>query len=246
MKGWIYVITNKAMPGLVKVGYSMKDPVLRAEELEHTGSPYPYVVDYEVLVEEPFGIEQKVHSHLKKYHERKEWFHCTSEDAIAAIQSVVGNGALIENFKRADRERVIAIRQQEEAVEKVRKAVEEEQQKRKAEIEEKKQDIYNQYALLLKTASGFPYKILCKILWIFSSIALLLYIFTVPVYLLSTTERVIAGIWLFFNLGLIILTETDIIWVSEQSLEYKMLIAERDKRVEEIENFASQPQSKEK
>ena len=26
LKGWIYVISNKALPGLVKVGYSTKDP----------------------------------------------------------------------------------------------------------------------------------------------------------------------------------------------------------------------------
>jgi len=38
MKGWVYVISNKAMSGLVKVGYSTKDPELRAAELSHTAS----------------------------------------------------------------------------------------------------------------------------------------------------------------------------------------------------------------
>ena len=43
MKGWVYVISNQAMPDLVKVGFSTKDPTLRASELNHTGSPHPYV-----------------------------------------------------------------------------------------------------------------------------------------------------------------------------------------------------------
>jgi hypothetical protein len=33
IRGWVYVIFNEAMPDLVKVGYSTKDPNLRAEEL---------------------------------------------------------------------------------------------------------------------------------------------------------------------------------------------------------------------
>ncbi|HPA47526.1 MAG TPA: GIY-YIG nuclease family protein [bacterium] len=49
MKGWVYIIANKAMPGLVKVGYSMKDPELRAAELNNTGSPHPYVLETEEI-----------------------------------------------------------------------------------------------------------------------------------------------------------------------------------------------------
>ncbi|KFC76184.1 GIY-YIG nuclease family protein [Massilia sp. LC238] len=45
MKGWVYVITNKAIPDLVKVGYSRKDPELRAAELNNTGAPHPYMVE---------------------------------------------------------------------------------------------------------------------------------------------------------------------------------------------------------
>lgn len=115
MKGWVYVISNKAMPNIVKIGYSLKDPELRAAELNHTGSPYPYIVDYEILVEEPRDIEHKVHVRLRDRREGKEWFSCSVEDAIAAIKLVVGsNAAQVENFKRADREKAEA-KQQEEA-----------------------------------------------------------------------------------------------------------------------------------
>lgn len=49
------------MPGLVKVGFSTKDPELRASELNNTGAPHPYVVDYDALVENSRDIEQRVH-----------------------------------------------------------------------------------------------------------------------------------------------------------------------------------------
>jgi hypothetical protein len=91
MKGWVYVISNKAMPGLVKIGFTKKDPEIRAKELNHTGTPHPYLVDYELLIEEPHQVEQKAHALLTEKHEKKEWFRCTPEDAVAALKEIGGN-----------------------------------------------------------------------------------------------------------------------------------------------------------
>jgi hypothetical protein len=90
------VITNKAMPELVKVGFSTKDPALRAVELAHTGSPHPYVVEFDVLVENPHEIEQKTHAELSKFHENKEWFRCSVNQAASAIKLVAGDSVLLE------------------------------------------------------------------------------------------------------------------------------------------------------
>ena len=152
MKGWVYVITNKAMPGIIKVGYSMKDPELRAAELNHTGSPHPYVVDYEVLVEEPRDIEQAAHGRLRDKREGKEWFRCSTEEAIAAIKSVVGSRAQVENFKRADRAKAETIRQQKEAEERAKRAADEERQRREAALNARRQEIISRYEPLLKAA----------------------------------------------------------------------------------------------
>ena len=102
MRGWVYIITNKAMPGLIKVGYTMKDPELRAAELHHTGAPHPYNVDYDVLVENPREIEQQVHCHLNNKKEGKEWFRCTIKDAITAIKVIASTKAILENIKSVD------------------------------------------------------------------------------------------------------------------------------------------------
>lgn len=88
------------MPGLVKVGYTLKDPDLRAKELNHTGSPFPYIVEYDVLVHEPRDIEQAVHAFLVEFKEGKEWFRCSINDAISAIESVGGASLLFEKFKK--------------------------------------------------------------------------------------------------------------------------------------------------
>lgn len=102
MRGWVYIITNKSMPGLIKVGYTMKDPELRAAELNHTGAPHPYNVDYDVLIENPREIENRVHCYLKNQKEGKEWFRCTTKEAIAAIKAVAGTDVILENVKHVD------------------------------------------------------------------------------------------------------------------------------------------------
>jgi tetratricopeptide (TPR) repeat protein len=112
MKGWVYVISNKAMPGLVKVGHSTKDPEFRAKKLHHTGSPYPFLIEYEMLIEDPYQIEQKTHQMLSSKREAKEWFRCTAEEAVVAIKQVAGSRAIIENYPRAERDKAEALHQQ--------------------------------------------------------------------------------------------------------------------------------------
>jgi hypothetical protein len=89
VRGWVYVLTNKAMPDIVKIGYSTKDPILRAEELEGTGLPHPYVVVYDVLVLEPRDVEQSVHTRLRTLNERKEFFRITAQVAVQSIRDVI-------------------------------------------------------------------------------------------------------------------------------------------------------------
>ena len=86
MKGYVYIISNRSMPGIYKVGYTLKDPELRAKELESTGVPHPFVVDYEILVDDPYTLEQKIHKSLSKFNENKEWFNCDFLLCIATIK----------------------------------------------------------------------------------------------------------------------------------------------------------------
>jgi len=111
MKGWVYVITNKAMPGLAKIGFSTKDPELRADDLlRHTGIPHPYEVDYEVLIKEPYQLEQQVHEFLSSKREGGEWFRCNVEEAISAIRQCAEDRIILEICKRVEHEKVKSLR----------------------------------------------------------------------------------------------------------------------------------------
>jgi hypothetical protein len=83
----------------VKIGYSKKDPHIRAEELDCTGTPHPYEVMYDALLFEPSEVEQKVHAILEDQRERKEWFQCSIEDAIKAIRSASIDQEIIEKIR---------------------------------------------------------------------------------------------------------------------------------------------------
>ncbi|MEN9896864.1 MAG: hypothetical protein RLZZ66_513 [Pseudomonadota bacterium] len=89
------------MPDLVKIGFSTKDPDIRAAEFNNTGNPYPYTVKYQTWVNEPKNIEKSVHKILKDrgFHENKEWFNCSFEIAVSAIRETAGNDIIHESVK---------------------------------------------------------------------------------------------------------------------------------------------------
>jgi len=87
MSGWVYVISNKAMPELVKIGYTMKTPDQRAKELSSTGSPFPYNVEYAVLVRNPRLLERTLHSHFSNNCSGKEWFKMKTVEIAAFIKN---------------------------------------------------------------------------------------------------------------------------------------------------------------
>lgn len=95
-KGWVYIIINEAMPGLIKVGYSLRDPKIRAQELDNTGSPFSYEVAYEGLVMNPAEIESITHQQLEKLRAGKEWFRCSIKEAIDNIKDAADE-VLFEN-----------------------------------------------------------------------------------------------------------------------------------------------------
>lgn len=87
-KGFIYVLSSAAMPGLLKVGFSTKVPTARAQELSTTGVPEPFVVLYYCLVSNVRSVEVVVHRSLQEYRytPNREFFQISLQKAIAAIR----------------------------------------------------------------------------------------------------------------------------------------------------------------
>lgn len=89
--GWVYIITNKSMPDVLKVGFTEREPDDRAKELNGTGLPTPYSVVYAIEVSKPRVVEREAHKLLKKHHVGKEWFRCSVVDAQQAIIAACGS-----------------------------------------------------------------------------------------------------------------------------------------------------------
>jgi hypothetical protein len=102
MDGYVYVISNKAMPGLVKVGFTTRTPEERASELDGSHSPYPPVVEYSAKVTDARAVEQDAHKQLKAVCAGKEWFRCKPERAIAAIKEAAGESLRQERSRAQD------------------------------------------------------------------------------------------------------------------------------------------------
>ena len=84
MRGWVYILSNESLPEMVKVGYTSKAPEGRAKELSgDTGVPTPFVVEYEVLIEDAHRCEQNVHRYLsdKRVNDNREFFRCSIDDS---------------------------------------------------------------------------------------------------------------------------------------------------------------------
>jgi TPR repeat protein len=94
--GWVYILSNKTFPNLVKIGMTTKTPEERAKGLDNTGLPYRYVVEYKIRVNNHHKLEQAVHRDMKYYREDKgkEFFRCTVEDAIKSINKIISNDTL--------------------------------------------------------------------------------------------------------------------------------------------------------
>jgi len=220
MKGWVYIISNPAMPGLIKVGHSTKDPELRAQELNNTGSPHPYVVEYEMLIEEPFRVEQQGHKALASFREGKEWFRCSSEEAIAVIQHIAEGRAINETFKRVDREQAEKLRKEREEAESRQRLVE-------ARVAKQQEDVRSKYEEILSSHfTKYPF----WAYWLGCSIGVLILI---AVFSPKTSDT--NAIWLSAIGGAVVaaLAKNSFESMQKQSSKYKALIQEKESKLEE-------------
>ena len=89
-KGFVYVLSNPAFPGLLKVGFSRKMPEERALELDTTGVPSAFVVEYYCIVDGDAELEGRVHRLMasKRHREGREFFRAELGEVIETIQGI--------------------------------------------------------------------------------------------------------------------------------------------------------------
>ena len=132
-KGFVYIMTNDSMPGIIKVGMSTKVPTERAKELEDTGLPMSYVVQYYAFFDDMRQAEKKAHNELSKYHYNKEFF---KTDVGIAIYCIENTGVPFKKLhSKPDNDR-----KAEEFKQQIEEAEEHKQQQEKAKVHKQQEE----------------------------------------------------------------------------------------------------------
>ena len=106
-EGYLYVISNPSMPGLVKVGMTSKQPEERMKSLYSTSVPTPFEAEYFALCKDRKKNEDIAHKALKSWrvNSRREFFRLTPEDAVARIHFALDDAKVIYSRQRPRRYR---------------------------------------------------------------------------------------------------------------------------------------------
>ncbi|MBX2976091.1 MAG: GIY-YIG nuclease family protein [Ignavibacteriaceae bacterium] len=86
--GIVYVLTNPAMPGLVKIGKTSRDKIDdRMRELFTTSVPVPFDCEYACKVDDCDKVEKALHIAFgpNRIHPQREFFKIEAEQAIAIM-----------------------------------------------------------------------------------------------------------------------------------------------------------------
>jgi len=102
----VYVLTNPAMPGLVKIGKTTQsDPGTRVAQLYSTGVPVPFQVEFACRVTNPSEVERALHEAFspQRINPRREFFEIEPEQAIAVLRLLhIGEDATEEISQDSD------------------------------------------------------------------------------------------------------------------------------------------------
>ena len=91
MAGIVYVLTNPAMEGYVKIGQTENLP-RRLRELDNTSTPLPFECIFAMEVEDPNMIEARLHDAFADRRTRttREFFEINPERVISALSIATG------------------------------------------------------------------------------------------------------------------------------------------------------------
>ena len=88
----VYILTNEAMPGIIKIGWTDNAVEQRMKELDKTGTPLPFTCFYAKRVDDPRFVESKLHEAFDEFRIRdnREFFRMSADQAKAALEIASG------------------------------------------------------------------------------------------------------------------------------------------------------------
>ena len=86
--GLVYVLTNPAMPGIVKIGLTTRPKIEdRLKELFTTNVPVPFKCEFACQVDDCNKVETALHKAFRPYRfPQREFFKIEPEQAIAILE----------------------------------------------------------------------------------------------------------------------------------------------------------------
>jgi len=114
MSGFIYIMSNPLFQdGLIKIGMSDRDPTqFRKAELETTGVPDKFHVEYYAFVSDHYSLERKIHRKLDsdRPNKNREFFKYPIPNAIDLIRQLAGSSIEFEKVYYKSPEEIEKIR----------------------------------------------------------------------------------------------------------------------------------------
>lgn len=92
--GYVYILINKSLDGLIKIGSTTLGAEERARQLSSsTGVPTPFMVAYEIYVDNSTKLEKQIHNLLDEFrvNPNREFFKYPLHKAIELIQKLNKN-----------------------------------------------------------------------------------------------------------------------------------------------------------
>jgi hypothetical protein len=94
--GYIYILFNKHVPKLVKIGYTERDPRTRAKELSGTtGVPGEWHVYESWPVNDAYRCEQRIFAALARKRETGEFFRLSPKVAVDEVTTLLAGWEII-------------------------------------------------------------------------------------------------------------------------------------------------------
>jgi hypothetical protein len=104
--GYVYILSNSAMPGLLKIGFTTREDVReRVVELSSaTGVPSPFEVEYYCLTRRVEEVEKETHKKFASARAKgKEFFRVDLIEAVRVVDSLVEQNITSDRFCRVTR-----------------------------------------------------------------------------------------------------------------------------------------------
>jgi hypothetical protein len=101
--GFVYVLSNRCMPGIFKIGYTSRTPLQRCNELSaSTSCPFPFEVFAYIETDTAAETERELHEQYDycRVSSNREFFRCDPFDILLDLSMIAGYGYYFSHLAR--------------------------------------------------------------------------------------------------------------------------------------------------